>query len=203
MGVGLQFLVQGEHQALKARVVAPCADAPGQGEEVRLGALIRGLERVFKRGGFQLGGALLVAQGKAGVKPQRGGVLAQQRDAEAVDGADLRAAEQGALAAQIRGLPARGALGQLGDVLAYLAAQLLRGGAGEGDDQEAVHVGTVFAEYVAHQAFYQHAGLAASGGGGDKQLAAAVGYGQSLAGRRGEFSHRSQLLPAAPTRARP
>src|SRR5699024_7881186 len=160
------------------------ADAVRQGNEARLRALVGLLELCLERGGLQLRRALLVGQAETWVKAQQGGVLAQKRDAETVDGADLRAAQQRALPATARGGFALGPGGQLGEVFANLAAQLLGGGAGEGDDEEAVHVGGVLrVQYVAHKALYQHPGLAAARGGGDEYFPAPVGYGQGLARR--------------------
>ena len=198
-GVCLQFFVQREQQALQPRVVPPRADRVRQREEARFSPLIRRLQHGLQRGGFELRGALLVTQAEHGVQPQPRRVLPQQRYAEAVDGADLRAPGQRALPSEPGGIRPRQRRA-LRQIRPYLAAQLFGRRAREGDDEEAVHIhGVLRIQYVTHEPLYEHTGLAAARSSRDEGLPSPVIYGQRLARRGFELRHCPRLLPASPT----
>jgi len=124
-------------------------------------------------------------------------VFPQDTLAEGVYGAYLRPLAQGALAAEapvfrvLRQSPA--------DAVHYAAAQLRGGGAGEGDNKEAVYIlRVVFVREVAHKPLGEHAGLAAARGGGH-QHGAASGLHGFLLGRGGaEFRHCRRPLSVCP-----
>ena len=188
--MALHAAVELEDKVGKAAVVPPRAD--GIGKQAETGELIHRViarvESALERGGAHGFGALLI--GDLEIRSQTKGVavLTQDIRAEAVDGADLRTAAQRALAAQTA---AAGIGGKArGKLLHDPAAKLRRGGAGEGDDKEAVKIDRVgIVTDIAHEAFGEHAGLAAARARGHEHGTAARIYRGLLRGCGSEISH--------------
>ena len=204
--VALHPVIEREGELGKAPVVPPGADRVGQQGKARLLVLpvVPALHRPLQRGGLHVRRPLL--RGDAEVRAQSGAVrkFPQQRRAEAVDRADLRAAHQRALPPQT---PVAGVCGQrLVQLLGDAAAQLSRGGAREGDDQEAVQIGgLLLVADIAQQALGEHPGLAAARAGGDQDGPAPALDGVLLCNCRPVFRHdrsrpsgRAAAPPACP-----
>ncbi len=188
--MALHTAVELENKIGKAAVIPPRAD--GIGKQTEAGEIIQRViarvESALKRGSAHGLGALLI--GDLEIRSQAEGVaiLAQDVRAEAVDGADLRAAAQRALAAQAA---AAGIGGKArGKLLHDSAAKLRRGGTGEGDDKEAVEIdGVGIVTDVAHETLSEHAGLAAARARGHEHSTAARVYRGLLRDCGSEISH--------------
>ena len=194
-GMALHLVVEREHQLAQTRVVAPATDRVGQQPKAGVGihAGVGALERVLQRRRAQGDAALGVGDLK--VRRERKGcaVGAQEVGAEAVDRADLGAGTQ-------RGLPPQAAVFGVGgnariDSVEDAAAQLGRGCARVGDDEEAVDVNRIFRICkVGHEPLGEHAGLAAARCRGHEHGAAACVDRSALFGCEVQFSHASRLL---------
>ena len=188
--MALHAAVELEDKVGKAAVIPPRADGIGKQTEAGevIHRVIARVESALKRGGAHGFGALLV--GDLEIRSQAEGVaiLAQDVRAEAVDGADLRAAAQRALAAQAA---AAGIGGKArGKLLHDPAAKLRRGGAGKGDNKEAVKIdGVGVVTDIAHEALGENAGLAAARARGHEHGSAARVYRGLLRGCGSEISH--------------
>ena len=194
-GMALHLVVEREHQLAQTCVVAPAADGVGQQPKAGVGihAGVGALERVLQRRCAQGDAALGIGDLK--VRRERKGcaVGAQEVCAEAVDRADLGVGAQ-------RGLPPQAAVFGVGgnariDPVEDAAAQLGRGCARVGDDEEAVDVGRVLrVREVGHEALGEHAGLAAARCRGHEHGAASCVDRSALFGCKVQFSHASRLL---------
>ena len=127
--------------------------------------------------------AALIAGGKIRRNVQRAELLAQQFDAEGVDGADVRPAQHHLLAAhpvQLRA--ARRGLGQPGvQLFGQPRPKLGRRRVGKGHNQQLLggHR-VVFLAHQAHRPLGQHGGFAAAGRRAQQQRPAPVGDGRLL-----------------------
>ena len=193
--VALHLVVEREHQLAQTRIVAPVADRVGQQPKASVGiyAGVGALERVLQRRCAQGGAALGIGDLKVRCEGDGCAVGAQEVCAEAVDRANLGAGTQ-------RGLPPQAAVFGVGgnariDPVEDAAAQLGRGCARVGDDEEAVDVGRIFrVREVGHEALGEHAGLAAARCRGHEHGAAARVDRSALFGCEVQFSHASRLL---------
>ena len=172
--MALHLAVQLQNQIGEGFVVAPLAHGIGEKAKIRvvLNPVVAVLQHPVEAGGLHGIGPLLVEDLEVRRQPRRLAVFPKEIRAEAVDGADLRTADQGALAAQtgITGIVRKTARQLLHDP----AAQLPRRCAGKGDDEEAVHVrGRIGIGDVCHQPLGQHLGLAAARSGGHQYRTAA------------------------------
>ena len=191
-GVALHFIIQLQHQLAQPPVVPPGADRVGQREEARIrrGARIALLHHLFERRALHGGGAVVLDDAEIRRETEQMPMPAQQRAAEAVDRADLGAAAQRALAAQM----AVGRVGRdgLGKLVHDAALQLAGRGARKGDDKEAVDIlGVLPVGEIAHQPLGQYLGLAAARAGRDEHGAAAAFDRRALRGGGGERAHGS------------
>ena len=193
--VALHLVIEREHQLAQTRIVAPVADRVGQQPKAGVGihAGVGALERVLQRRCAQGDAALGVGDLK--VRRERKGcaVGAQEVGAEAVDRADLGVGAQ-------RGLPPQAAVFGVGgnariDPVEDAAAQLGRGRARVGDDEEAIDVDRVFrVREVGHEPLGEHAGLAAARCRGHEHGAAARIDRSALLGCEVQFRHAARLL---------
>ena len=201
-GVALHFVVEIQNERAEPRVVPP--GTGGVRQQAEGGVLVNGgigvLQQLVERHDLERVGALGVGHLEVRREPHGGAIFAQNVAAEAVDGADLRAGAQRALAAE----PAVFRVGRdaRGDAVENARTQLGRGGAGIGDDEEPVEIDRLLRiGEPGHEPLREHAGLAAARGGGDEHRAAARADGALL--RRGKvqlrISHASRLLPARAT----
>ena len=196
-GVALHLGVQLQDQLGQGAVVPPLAH--GVGEKLKIGIVLNArigvLQHPVEAALAHRVCPLLVEDLEVRGELRRLTVFPQKVGAEAVDGADLRAADQGALPSEagVVGIVRQAARELLRDP----AAQLPRGGAGIGDDEKAVNVGGgAGVGDVRHEPLGQHAGLAAAGTGGHQHRAAARIDGRLL-GRGGfKFSHGSLPPPS-------
>ena len=181
-GVALHGGMKLQHEIGQARVVSPRPDPVRQAQEVFRPAFVAAVQHPLQSGYAQALALLLLQDAEGGRDPQHPGVLAENRSAEGVDRADLGAAAEQDLAAQMR--VARVPSQTRGDRVGNAGAQFARGGAGEGDDQEAVDVlgpGVgALRVHVFHQPFSQDAGFSAARAGGDQDAAAAAADGLLL-----------------------
>ena len=202
--VALHFVIEREHQLAQARIVAPAADRVGQQAEGCVGveACIGALERVLERRCAQGGAAFGIGDLKVRREGEGCTVGAQEVGAEAVDRADLGAGAQ-------RDLPPQAAVFGVGrnariDPVEDAAAQLGRGRARVGDDEEAVDVNRIFRICkVGHEPLGEHAGLAAARRRGHEHGAAARVDRGALLGREVEFRHPACLLSGCSRPCRP
>ena len=160
-----------------ARRVSVC-----QAQEGLRAAFVAAVQHSLQRRGTEAFALLLFQDAEGGRDPQRPGILPENRGAEGVDRADLGLAAEQDLAPQVGVV--RITAQAFGDRVGDPGAQFPRGGAGEGDDQEAVDVlGFGVGEpgvHVFHQALGQDAGLPAARAGGDQNAAAAAADGGPL-----------------------
>ena len=128
-------------------------------------------------------------------------ILAQHGLTEGVDGGDGRAAEEGELPLEVRraaavffrrrGLKGAGRAGELlGEGFADAAPHFRRGGTGEGEDEEGIHVRRVGGVGdAADDARHEDGGLAAPGGGGEEEAVPSGGESAFLRGCPFHLAH--------------
>ena len=183
-GVALHCGMEPEHEFGEAAVVTAEAHAVSEGKEVGLCLLVAFLQHALERLGAHALAPLFLEDAEGGRDARGLGMTAQEVGAEGMDGADLRAAAAEHLGTQVGVFRVRAQ--SIGDGGGDARTQLARRGAGEGDDQEAVHVlgraAFVLGVDVFHQALGQDTGFAAAGAGGDQDAGGPDGDRVQLGG---------------------